>query len=322
MTTRTPATTATAAPPNWPPFSQDIPSGANVVLGFHGLLCFCHRHGHSDRNCEVGVHNRSASHNLSISVYRVLDTFNPPYNMDMGIDENTLPFAGPFVKGALGSLNTNIVRFDVDEPREITGVKYFHMGSVDKPRDHPNNFRHIVDLEHDFHPGIVLNKIRRRMGPRLRINNGLFYTLCRTETQFERVVQEGPAQNPVPIGSVALMVGANIYLENDGKVTLKMPGDDDVELKASQGKYFVLIDNGCRGCTGSDVLRYYDVIDSPPAKFDLRKKSTGTGSPAPGSPCEIFLPQVNLILKDAFQPFIADDTPCGAAGFGLSGSIT
>lgn len=320
MATRTSETESSAAAVIWPTHSADIPHGANVVLGFHGLMCFCFRKGHNDRNCEVAIHNRSAAHNLSLTVYKVLDTYDPPYNMNMGITKDTLPFAGPFVKGSLGSLNTNIVRFDVDEPREISGVKYFHRG--DGPRDHPYNFRHIIDLEHDFHPGVVLEKISRRMGPRLRFNNGLFYTLFKTQTQFERVVVQGPAQDPVDIGSLALLVGANIYLENDGKVDIHMLGEENpLTLRASQGKFFVLIDNGCRGCTDSDVRHYYELIEPPSVKYDLRKKGGKVSAPpAPDSSDALFLSEVNLILKDVGIE-ARDDTPCGAAGFGMSGSI-
>jgi len=314
------ASRVTAA--NWPATSNPIPHGANVVLGFHGLMCFCFRRSHSDKNCEVGIHNNSDAHNLSITVYKVAPSFDPPYDMDMCITPQTQPYAGPYRKAQTGSLKGNIVRFDVNEPR-VSGVQFFQSGPG--PRSHPDNFRHILDLEHDFYPGFTLPKKPHHMGPRLRINHGLFYTLCKSETQFERVEVASPPGGPsVHIGSVARMVGTNIYLENDGDVTLKMSGAPDKTLKAAEGKFFVLIDNGCKACPSNEFPLYYDTFDPPrgdPRVFDLNKTSTGTGSLAPGSPCEIFLPQVNSLLKELGTILSTDDAPCGAAGFGISGSL-
>lgn len=320
MSKRASTSAARARGLDWPITSDPIPHGANVVIGFHGLMCFCHRHGHSDRNAEVGVHNNSPAHSLSIVVYRVADTFDPPYDMDMGITSKTQPYAGPFSKGQTGSLKSNIVRFKVNDPR-ISGVRYFHEGAG--PRDHPNNFRHILDLERDFYPGIELPKKGDRLGPRIRINHGRFYTLCRTETQFERVeVGAPPANPPVLIGSLARMVGANIYLEGDGNVTLKMPASDDVVMRADDGKFFVLIDNGCAGCQTNDFPLYYDTFDPPlgnPVVFDLKAVGTIPIQPRPNSPCDIFLPQVDKILKKDNHFMSTDDAPCGVAGFGSSG---
>jgi hypothetical protein len=285
-----------------------------VVIGFHGLLCFCHRHGHSDHNCEVGVHNNSPAHNLSITVYKALDTFDPPYDMNAGITMQTPPYKGPFGKGQTGSLKSNIVRFKVDSP-SVSGVQYFQRG--DGPRDHPHNFRHILDLEHDFYPGVELDKKGERLGPRIRINHGRFYTLCKSATEFGRVrVGGSPADPPVHIGSLARMVGANIYLKAGGKVTLKMPAADDVEMKASEGKFFVLVDNGCAGCQDNDFHLYYDTFDEPEGepKFDVVKTVEGTPTPSPGSPCDL----IERIVK--FRG--TDDTPCGAAGYGSSGGIS
>ena len=310
---------------DWPTSSDPIPHGANVVIGFHGLMCFCHRHSHSDRNCEVGIHNNSPAHNLSIVVYRVAPTFDPPYDMNMGIDpQTTPPFAGPFGKGQTGSLKGNIVRFKVDDP-SLSGVRYFQSGAG--PRDHPHNFRHIIDLERDIYPGEQLPKKGDRMGPRVRINHGLFYTLCRTETQFEKVeVVSPPVNPPTPIGSLARMVGANIYLRRGGKVTLKMPAADDVVMREADGKFFVLVDNGCAGCQTNDFPLYYHTFDPPmgnPVIFDLQPVGPAPiPSPPPGSPCDLFLRQVDDILRKKNQLMSTDEAPCGAAGFGSSGTIS
>ncbi|HJQ31457.1 MAG TPA: hypothetical protein VJ866_04745 [Pyrinomonadaceae bacterium] len=302
---------AAATTLDWPTTSDPIPHGANVVIGFHGLMCFCHRHSHRDKNCEVGIHNNSPDHDLSIKVYKVLSTFDPPYDMNAGITSQTQPDAGPFSKGQTGSLKGNMVTFKVDSP-SISGVKYFQSGPG--PRDHPNNFKHILDLEHDFYPGFVLQKQGDHMGPRIRINHGLFYTICPSATQFGRQ-EAGIPGTTAPIGSLARMVGANIYLKPDGKVTLKMPAAGDVVMKATEGKFFVLVDNGCIGCKDNDFHLYYQTFFKPTGEptFDVVKTASGMATPAPGSPCGL--------IEQIVAGKGTDDTPCGAAGFGGSGEL-
>lgn len=297
---------------DWPTTKRDnpnvIPNGANVVLGFHGLMCFCHRHLH-DNKCEIGIHNGSSSHELKITVYSVSPSFDPPHQMDMR------PFfkvAGPFTTADTGDTKNDKVTFDVDEPR-LSGVKYFQRGG---PRDDPNNFRLILDLEDDFYPGVKLKKLKDIFGPRLRVEHALFYTLCPSRAQFSRVEATNPPSNPSPLGSVARMVGANIYLEDDGSVTMKMENSPGVVMKPEDGKFFVLIDNGCENCEDdNDFHFYYDTFEQPTdaPRFDVVKTASGTRSLPEGTPCKL--------IEDVATARGSDDSPCGAAGFGSSGEI-
>lgn len=314
---QTPATSTV----DWPgAHLTDIPRGAKVVLGFHGLLCFYHRHNHSDKHAEIGVHSRAWNHNLSITVYRVSPDFDPPYNMDMGISPGARPYAGPYTVGDAGSTKDDKVIIDVDRPLvfgpQDTDVMYFRRGA---PQDHEHNFTRILDLESDdfYGKGVSLPKRSEHLAPRLRVSHGVFYTLCSSRTKFDRIVREseGPArpQGPArPLGEIARMTGANIYLDAGGSVELKMKGSTKVELKESDaGKFFVFIDNGCPTSTANDFPLYDHVYDPPasnPVRFDLVKTSSGGGTVPPTSPCSFL---------ETFKKS-TDDAPCGAAAFGSS----
>ncbi|MFL6254761.1 MAG: hypothetical protein ACJ74T_07045 [Pyrinomonadaceae bacterium] len=183
------------------------------------------------------------------------------------------------------------------------------------PRDDLSNFRLILDLEGDFYPGVELKKMKDLFGPRLRVDHGLFYTLCASQTKFSRAEVNTPG-NLTPLGSVARMVGANIYLQESGSVTLKMKNAPSVVMKPEDGKFFVLVDNGCIGCKdANDFHLYYNTFEQPKGapQFDVLKTTSATPVLAPGSPCAL----IERTVKDRGT----DDTPCGSAGFGSSGEI-
>lgn len=306
------ATTRAAAKQfDWPTTSDPVGHDANVVIGFHGLMCFCHSHRDGSKECEVGIHNTQlGGHDLTITVYKVASTFDPPYNMNMGTP--TL-YKGPFKFGDTGNTKAHKVRFDVDKP-VTPGVSYLQIGGQ---KDNPNNFRFILDLEgDDFYKDIELSKQGDNLGPRLRIQSGLFYTLCKSTTEFWRLSSTGGLKD---IGSIARIIGANIYLQSGGSVSLKMKGAEKVKLRESEGKFFILVDNGCH-CSFNDFLFYYQTFNVPAANasgFTLLAKP-GTGGP---SPCDDFLEQLDNVLRAQKKLMSTDDAPCGVAGFGSSGGI-
>jgi hypothetical protein len=312
--------------PNDPNQDPNIPHGAQVVLGFHGLLCFCHRHRHSDKNCEIGVHNLAFDHNLTITVYRVSPNFDPPYQMHTGITSKATPFAGPFTFGDTGNTKGDKVTFEVHGPA-FPDVRYFQNPNGGLRYD-PKNFTLILDLESDdfYGKGVELKKQLDHMGPRIRVSNALFYTLCPSTTEFKRKVVVGPPANDLAIGRIARMVGANIYLEDGGSVKIKMKGNRVVELKPTESyKFFVFVSNGCADPRVNDFPLYRDTFTPPlgnPVEFDLEKIPLAAGNPAPApdtpppdTPCDLFLPESKSPLVST------DDAPCGAMGFGSSGGM-
>lgn len=295
----------------WPTTEDDepneIPHGADVVLGFHGLMCFCHRHS-QDNKCEIGIHKGSPRHNLSITVYAVAPDFDPPHQMDMR------PFfrvAGPFGTAETGDSPGDKIEFKVDEPRR-SDVKYFQMGG---PRDDPRNFRLILDLEDDFYKGVQLKKRRDIFGPRIRVEDTLFYTLCASTKSFTRVETTPPQSNPTLLGRVARLVGGNIYVKSHGSVTMKLKNAPSVVMQPSDGKFFVLIDNGCAGCHDNDFHLYYDTFEQPAKtpRFDVVGPDGTPPAPEPGTPCQL----IEQVVSDKGT----DDAPCGAAAYGSSGGI-
>lgn len=303
----------------WPTTSDPIGRGANVVIGFHGLMCFCHTHRDAGKECEVGIHNKAPDHTFTITVFKVSPAFDPPHEMDMTPYEL---YRGPFDISHTGNSRNDKVRFNVKHPVKAA-VEYFQQGA---PKEHPNNFRNILDLEgEDFYEAIELGKKSDNLGPRLRIDAGLFYTICKSGAEFRRVASTGGQRD---IGGIARMAAANIYLQANGSVTLKMKNAPDVEMSAADGKFFVLVDNGCQlvhpNCEVGDFILYYETFDIPPANaaiFNLVKVGGGPATPAPGSPCALFLPEVDRMLRRQDKLLSTDDSPCGVAGYGSSGSI-
>lgn len=309
---RAPAARAAAKTFDWPTTSNPLDHGANVVIGFHGLMCFCHSHRDGSKECEVGIHNTQlGGHKLTIAVYRVAATFDPPYDMDMGTP--TL-YAGPFDFTDTGRTKAHQVRFDVHKP-VAPGASYLQIGG---PKDNPNNFRFILDLEgDDFYKDVELSKQGDNLGPRLRIQAGVFYTLCKSTTEFWRLSSTGGLKD---IGSIARIIGGNIYLQAGGWVTLKLKGAEKARMRESDGKFFVLVDNGCH-CSYNDFLFYYQTFNLPaanPPVFGLLAKP-GTGGP---TPCDDFLAQVDDVLRSQAKLVSTDDAPCGVAGYGSSGGIS
>ena len=311
-----------AATNNWPTFSDDpFPSNANVILGFTGLMCFCHRHKHPDKKCEIGIHNQSPDHELKITVFSVSPKFNPPDpgHMDMR------PFSvyrGPFNINDTGNTMSDRVTFVVNNP-SLTDVLYFQKGG---PHDDPRNFRNITDFESDdFYGQVELSKNFENMGPRVLVEHARFYTLCLSNTAFDREDDVPQGGNSHPIGRIARMIGANIYLGDGGSVKMYIEGlPQPVEMNQEDGKFFVLIDNSCPPsiCTDSDFPLYrQDIFDRPPSSqvdFKLIKNTTSIGNPIPGSPCVEFLPD-----KLQTQPSEEEDdeTPCAPGGFGTCGGM-
>ena len=312
---------------NWLTFSFDdpFPSGANVVLGFTGLMCFCHRSNHPDKNCEIGIHNRSSNHNLKITVYQLPPTpiFDPPdpAKMDMG---QIIRNAGPFDIRHTGNSMTDIVRFTVNSPRE-TGVLYFQKdGQQGRPHDDPRNFRNILDFESDdFYGPVELPKHFDHMGPRILVEHARLYTLCASASTFKRVDADTQA-NPHQVQHIARMVGANIYLNGGGYVQMYIESLPQPVVMKEPGKFFVLIDNSCPAaqCKTSDFPHYRrDIFDPPPSNpvdFDLALDVGGSPNPSSGSPCAKF---VHDKIRTPPDFLVNDETPCAPGGFGSSGGM-
>jgi hypothetical protein len=315
---------STRRPSRWDPVTQLEPH-PDVILGFHGLMCLCH---HGNGHCEVGVVNTDpGKHDLRIFIAEVSSGFNPPTDIELG----TITPRRLIKVSETGHAHTDIVTIDAFRPR-ISGVRFFQPAGA--PKVDPSDFRHIVDLEGTcFYDGEKTGKARDYFGPRLRVRDAVFYTLCRTAREFKS--KEEGAADACPVGSVARVVGANIYLKSGrptANVTVKVNGavKETLEVSADK-KYLVFIDNSCPKCDPkvSDFPQYYTAVTPPGAKKKiLLEKTGGMGSAPRNGPCA---PDFVKMLERLFGTFsekdleefniITDDAPCGPTGAGTSGDL-
>jgi hypothetical protein len=185
----------------------------------------------------------------------------------------------------------------------------------------------MIDFERDVYPGGVGAKNPSPLRPGVKISNGLFYTLHKTDSQF---VLHPPASSGKPdkeLGSVAEVVAANIYLQTGGSVTLSGgPFVLPQPLIALPGlTYQIDITNNCnRAKTGcnynksantkeerNDFYLYYETFTLPANEPEYELICTMPKRPRK---------DIGICVERHTERAIlmTDDAPCGAVGFGQS----
>jgi hypothetical protein len=309
---------AARLPTRWP-VRTDIPHSPNIVVVFHGLMCFCHNGADF---CQIGIHNNAPHHKFKINLYEVAGRFDIPYDPRLG----ATTLVESYDKGDTGGSDKHFVRLDVLDSG-VTDVGYYQ---IEPPKSDAHDFRHIVDLEGPgLHHGEKLRKRPTHMGPRIHINQGVFYTLCRTRRQFKTVSGEEVNR----IGSVAQFVACNIYLEGEGYFSIQMKGKEVKKLESDK-KYLITVSNGCPqndpACVfvpdhpdktkRNDFHHYYDTFERPGGKeYELFRD---TDSPLNPSCSDDFLGDIKRVFEQDSGPRATDDAPCGAAGFGVSSGLS
>lgn len=306
--------------PRWTK-ATEIKPDPDVVLFFHGLMCMCN---HKDGFCEVGVLNTDqGKHDLHIYLFELPSEFEP---LDLSTYPETWIPLDTFDVSHTGTAYTDIVRFEVVRPR-VSGVSFYQPGA---PKTADHDFRFIVDLEGpDFYNGMELGKNHAALGPRLHVPDALFYTLFKTSAKFK--AQEG-TDTPKDIDSVAAVTAANIYLDRTpsqpGKVFLSIDNSGSpVQLPTTPGKKnLVWVDNSCHlpECEDtSDFPRYYDAVKVPLGrkKFNVQKAQDKLAASARHIAFVDVLNRVFAGVDIKPKPFGTDDTPCGIAGAGVSGTL-
>jgi hypothetical protein len=213
-----------------------------VLLLFRGLFLFAFN---GTTGCEIGIHNAThdtpsheAPHSLRLRVWKKSDPNCPLSHTAIGIDDP----------------RTTPLSLTVQNPAELPGVVAYERGRFDRQdpssspyHNAPFDFRWTLDLEGPDFYDRVLKKNPAKMRPGLTINHGLFFTFYKTRSKFKRA--QGP--NERVLGSVAEIVGINLYLNMGGKVILNY-GGQSIELpKIDNVTHQVDFFNDCRpfGCT-------------------------------------------------------------------------
>ncbi|HEV2837629.1 MAG TPA: hypothetical protein VGW58_20065 [Pyrinomonadaceae bacterium] len=185
------------------------PSTPDVLLRFEGLFWFVF---HGADECEVGIHNTTHGvsshphqHDLDIVVWRIDRDCGTP-RKDCSVIKRYHIVNAKTIAG---------IQIDVNRPRN-NGVYVFQKDVGQGIHD--NDWRWVMEFEKAplYPDGIKLDEAT--IFPGISINHGLFYTLYKSTSEFELIPDDGTSRKRV--GKVALMVGGNIHLQNDGDVTL------------------------------------------------------------------------------------------------------
>jgi hypothetical protein len=299
------------------PEVNKIEKDANVVVAFHGLMCFAHKRTALIPFCEVGIHNNAPGHSLEITVWEVDAGFDPP-DKSVISDSKEIAF---FERAETGSDPSNIISLTASNTR-VPGVSYFQRGPVTAAQ---NDFRRVLDFEgSDFYDESIDSKNLDKFGPRVHINNGLFYSWFLTKKKFKRY------DNVKRFGKINHIAAANIYLNDGGSAVLQVGDKTPVNMPFSHNKkYLIMIDNGCRSCNTIDFDDYYRAFTPPSMKPELHL--------APDDDVTIREParvkkdeKAAEEAKESFERFLreqkhvlsGDDSPCGSVAFGRSDGIS
>jgi hypothetical protein len=306
---------------DWPTVDPD------VRLVFEGLLWFLF---HANDECEVAIHNTTHDlfhihqHDLVLKIWT--NCTESPTNPEV------IPIGNP--KDIVG------IQLDVNKPnRNYEGVHVFQ-----NPKD-PNdekNWSWVIDFEKEplYPTGIKLHA--DKINPGISINHGYFYTLYRTTKDFQLRPTENrqcrpddePCSDP---RKVALLVGGNIYLENDGDVTLAIRfayPKPPIIKKFRKGELHQLdIRNVCfkggkrcdpqvHGPNGNDFFLYNETFTQPIDRpkyilFRIDPKRSIEPAPLPKDIC--FQQEDKPTFKSSNELPSSNDAPCGPVGAGKGG---
>jgi hypothetical protein len=307
---------------------NELKPNPDVKLVFEGLMWFIF---HGDTECQVAIHNSTRGtvlphrhpHDLAINVWTIPDC-------DISRCGKPDPISIGDPKSIAG------IQIDVNNPKE-RGVHVFQKDQGEFDRHNPNNdpydWRWVLDFEKaPFYPeGIKLTS--KKINPGIWINNGLFYTLHKTGSKFS-LIPIGGGGRTYEIGNVPQYIGGNIYLQDQGDVTLTIrrafPQQSESRvLKRTAGVCYqvdftnVCLKNG-KPCDfkpdhptsvteRNDFYLYYDTCTKPSNKQRYALKRTDAAAPATETFC------LEPAHKGHFES--SNDAPCGpvAAGGGGGG---
>jgi hypothetical protein len=292
--------------PRWPrrPAQPGFPKGETVTVVFHGLLAFCYnRRGEG----EVGVYNGSEVHQLSLEVWEGTE------------GKGSLIYSYPV--GQASHLAPDLV-LEVNGP-SLPGVWYYQPSEVferlSSPQPEEKDFRWIVDLENGEFYGRKLEKNPDAFKPKLRLKHGLFYTYRKTNSTFK--VRKAQSGSERPLGQIAHLVGANIYLARGGYAALRL-GDQELRFNQRPGKkYEIHFKNDCEGeyeprhptdkRRRNDFHCYFEAVDVPPGEEEY-ELILDRGGRAAGRRVQ------DLALVGGVEIRSTDDAPCASSGYGKS----
>lgn len=251
------------------PLIDKIAPNPDITIYFTGLMLMAYN---SRGWVEVGVHSTAVNHSFKIYVKRISHTVTP---LLQTVFDQSMPWASEVTIGVDDATGERIHfyqrdPFDRDNFSNLLGTDSYGALSIDDP----NDFRWIIDFENrELHNKNMLVDAER-LFPRLRINDGLFYTAKRTRTTFNRI-DESVFNSKTYFGAVAHVIAANIYLPDCKSATLKIGDQINIPFRKTPGvtyKIAFVNDPEEEEPEHNDFKEYYSVIqeENSTRQYDLR----------------------------------------------------
>lgn len=266
------------------------PDGTTCVVGFHSK--------------ENGKHR----HHLRIKVFQI----------DANTDTCTL--MPPEIQVTPGTP----MKLEVIDPDVLNGVYYLTLPQLPDGSRHESDFRNVPDLEGPDWYKKDLTPQPDVYDPKLKVENGLFYTHKRTTSTFRRQTYNG--KDVLEVGSVADYIGTNIYLKPGGQVKLTV-GTQVIPLPQAAGvKYEVQFYNHCfnkeknKDC--ADEFFPYDLSDKT-ERNDFYMNHEALLNPQADEYLLVIAARGPRSAPDicGSPGRVTDEAPCAGVGFGGSGGF-
>lgn len=169
----------------------------------------------------------------------------------------------------------------VDSASDPKAFKYVPIGSFDPARTPTTaadrrDFRWVINLEAEHFHAHTLTVDPDKTRPSILIYSGIYYFYAAQLLMGPIAVRQGSTPKPEPLAAMASIIGANLYLEDGSKASIKWRlNGEEVELPlgkldiAAGAHYEVYIDNSPlfeppSGPTHSELVQYYEVIPGIP----------------------------------------------------------
>jgi hypothetical protein len=176
----------------------------SVQIIFRGLQCFAFN---GSSRCDVGTHN--TTHGSSVQPHKL-----HMRKWEKTRTNGTFECPGlPIKEDYLATPPIRSIRIHVEQPDVLNGVFTYENGSFDRTnsKHDSRDFRWTLDLEGpDFFDVLIPNKRLTTLQPIVEIDNGLFFTVDRTESKF---IRRHPEDDDLELNHIAGIIAANIYLK-------------------------------------------------------------------------------------------------------------
>jgi hypothetical protein len=290
----------TATPPNLDAF---------VTAIFWGLMGFCYKTPTTQAGpppaVEVGVHPGGNHHNFTITVVKILGSTPTVICTER--------------RPRITSMRLRVISQASAPPPKVFQKEPFDRVTGGDPLD----FRWLPDLDGvDLYPEPY--EKNRHFGPRLFVENGVFYTRMPTNSRFKLVRAQDHTSELREFGHVARFTAAAIEVQNaNDYVSFEINGVERCRLvKENNIKYQIIFKNECNhsSCPGPSTINDPDetkrnhfhfmrkVLDLP---RDRIKYALEISPPArQGAELNFFNPDTD---KEARA---TDEAPCAGAAFG------